>query len=383
MLSLQSGSWTFIIILLVMLAISSIMFGLLINAHRDIRHMVKDLTYHGKETFSIRVPGMQEFRIIADTLMDTLHRLKEANEQKQQLTTASYEALLAQKQAEMQAYRSQINPHFLFNTLETVRSLAHHYQIMPLEQLINGMSLMFRYSLYSPTMVTLTDELEHLNGYISVINVRFPGRYTIKKDISPDTLNFQVLSMLLQPVVENAVQHAFKGRKSGTVLVQTFLRADTRLGIRIVDNGIGMSAEAVSEITRKFYEPEDEPDAACTSIGLINIRKRLKLAFGDHAHLSVTSRQGYYTSVELIIPGPDYGWAVKLAVDLRCHSGLLFELLSEIRIILVTAHGGDFLEGQLGVLRGQSLGPMQADMLQKTENALAGLFFEHIAQIGL
>lgn len=74
---------------------------------------------------------------------------------------------------------------------------------------------------------------------------------------------------------------------------------------------------------------------------------------------------------------------MKLAVDLRCHSGLLFELLSEIRIILVTAHGGDFLEGQLGVLRGQSLGPMQADMLQKTENALAGLFFEHIAQIGL
>lgn len=302
MSSLISGGWTVIFILMLMLFISLLILRLLITVHRDIRHMVKDLTYRNEETFPIRVPQMEEFQIITTTLTDTLQNLREANHQKQQLTADRYEALLAQKQAEMQAYRRQINPHFLFNTLETIRSLAHHYQIEPLEQLISGMSQMFRYSLYSSTMVKLSDELNHLDGYISVINVRFLGRYQIKQSISPDVLAFPVLSMLLQPIVENAIQHAFKGRKQGKVLIQAFPRKDGRLSIRITDNGTGLTSDELAAIHQRIRQEETKADMEGSSIGLINIRNRLKLAFGEHAHLLITSKTGYYTCVEVIIP---------------------------------------------------------------------------------
>lgn len=303
--TLLSGNLTVILILLVLLSITFLMFWLLMAIHRDIRHIVHDLVYQANETIFICEPRLQEFKIITHTLSHTLYRLKEANEKQRQLTADKYEALIAQKQAQMQAYRRQINPHFLFNTLETVRSLAHHYKIQPLEQLIGGMSQMFRYALHAPTMVKLSDELEHLKGYMSIMDVRFPNRYCFKTNIAQNTLSFPVLSMLLQPVAENAIQHGFSQKGQGTLLIQTFLQSDGRLSIRMIDNGMGLKPDQLTDLIKKIHETDNETNVNDTSIGLVNIRKRLKLAFGEHAHLFISSVSKHYTMVEFIIPGPD------------------------------------------------------------------------------
>lgn len=239
-----------------------------------------------------------------------MERLQNAMQEEKRLTRLTYEAELAQSRAEMLAYRSQINPHFLFNTLESARSLAHRYHAAPVEQLVGGMSQMFRYSIYAPPIVPLEEELGQLGGYLAVMEVRFPGRFAVLEDIAPETLDWPVLPMLLQPLCENALTHAFNGRR-GKLLVQTFVEAG-RLHVRIADNGKGISEEQLRQILWKMKNTDGETADVAEkewdfgvpkgSIGLPNIYRRLKLTFGDHAHLLLRSKEGYYTVAELVIP---------------------------------------------------------------------------------
>ncbi len=307
----QMRSLVIMITMVVILAIMVLILTILITVRRDIYNMTEDIRQSGTEHCMVRHPVIAELKPISAVINSTMIELRESMQREQKLIANSYEARLSQIQAEMLAYRSQINPHFLFNTLESVRALAHQYGASLVEQLVGDMSQMCRYSLYSPTMVKLEDELGNLGSYLSVMDVRFPGRYRVLEDIEPDTLSWPVLSMLLQPLAENILLHAFVGRRGGIMLVQTFIR-DERLVIRLADNGIGMPEDVLDAIVRKMKNTEDEtarlssgPDYAADqkiSIGLPNIYRRLKLTFGEHAHLVIRSKEGYYTVVELHIP---------------------------------------------------------------------------------
>lgn len=297
------------VILVSVLGFLLLMFLILARVRQDIANLSADIGRLG-ETSTVRQPNIQELRPVSAVLNRTMERLKEAAFQEQKLTRMTYEAQLAQYRAEMLAYRSQINPHFLFNTLETARALAHRYKAQPVEQLVGGMSQMFRYSIYAPAFVPLEEELGQLGGYLSVMDVRFPGYYRVLEDIDPDTLSWPLLPMLLQPLVENALTHAFPTRR-GNLLVQSFIQQN-RLHVRIADNGIGIPQKQLEEIHWKMRHTEGETASASAeteefgvpkgSIGLPNIYRRLKLTFGDHAHLLLRSKEGYYTVAELVIP---------------------------------------------------------------------------------
>lgn len=287
------------------------------HVNKDIFHMTQSIQLAETTARTIPEPYFNELLPISQAMNQTFASLDEASQREQQLISDSYEALLAQSRAEQLAYRSQINPHFLFNTLESVRSLAHHHGVQPIEKLIGGMSQMFRYSLYAPMIVPLQTELEHLKSYLAVMNIRFPGRYDVRWDTSSETLTLPVQSMILQPLVENTTKHAFQGRLHGIVLVRSFLRQN-HLVIQIVDNGIGMSEERQHELMERIRSgAEEHPTTASNalsslidrssediSIGLTNIYRRLRLSFGKEADLTVRSKEEYYTVVELTIPVP-------------------------------------------------------------------------------
>ena len=311
-------SLPFFLILLFILLISIMMFVILLAINKDVNGFVRDIHAVENGASSVAVPRVEELSVISNTLNDTLAKLQQGHEREQQLLTMNYEAELAQNRAELLAYRSQINPHFLFNTLESARSLAHHYKVAPVEQLISGMSRMFQASLYSPMIVPLKDELDALDGYISVIEVRFPGRYQIEKYIEENTLTHPVLSVLLQPLLENTIQHAFTGRRNGHVVITAAYEDETstRLKITMKDDGIGMSEEDLNAIIYKMKHSMEDTAAIHEendklwlidsnrdiSIGLTNIYRRLKLTFGEHAHINITSEKDAFTSVELLIP---------------------------------------------------------------------------------
>ena len=307
-----------VLIMLFIFLISIMIFAILFAINRDVNNFVRDIHAVENGASSVSEPRIEELSVISNTLNDTLAQLHKGYEREQQLLTMNYEAELAQNRAELLAYRSQINPHFLFNTLESARSLSHHYKVAPVEQLISGMSRMFQASLYSPMIVPLKDELEALDGYISVIEVRFPGRYQIEKFIEENTLAHPVLSVLLQPLLENTIQHAFVGRRNGQVIITAAYEneSNTRLKITMRDNGIGMSEEDLNAIIWKMKNSMEDTASIHEegerewlidsnrdlSIGLANIYRRLKLTFGEHAHINITSEKDQFTSVELLIP---------------------------------------------------------------------------------
>jgi two-component system sensor histidine kinase YesM len=301
------------IIMLFILLVAILMLGILIAIRKDITHLTEDirnLSIDGAEG-AVQPSRIAELQPVSTVINQTMEELRQSIRREQKLTADSYEARLAQTRSEMLAYRSQINPHFLFNTMESIRSMAHHYHAPLIEQVVGGMSQMFRYALYSPMIVPLEEELGHLGSYFSVMCARFPGRYRILEKIDPDTLSVPILSMILQPLAENALLHAFNGRKSGILLIQSFTR-DGRLIVRIADNGIGIPEELLETIIDKMKTStgetahvnghSDHGKDYKSSIGLPNIYRRLKLTFGDQAEMLLRSKEYYYTVVELQIP---------------------------------------------------------------------------------
>lgn len=299
------------IMLAAMVLAGLVIVGILWSVRRSIMRMTAEIRLAGSDGIRVSPPQITELTPISEALNLAMEDLRQATVREQLYARDMYEAKLSQIKTEMLAYRSQINPHFLFNTLESVRSLAHRYGAQPVEQLVGGMSQMFRYSLYSPMMVQLEDELGHLGAYLSVMDARFPNRVRIMEDIDPETLSWPILSMVLQPLAENAIRHAFAGRRGGIILVQTFIHAK-KLHVRIADNGVGIEQAALDSLLDKIHryngEAEKDRDAdfksqkSKISIGLPNIYHRLRLTFGEQADLLLRSREGYYTVVELVIP---------------------------------------------------------------------------------
>ena len=299
------------IMLAAMVLAGLVIVGILWSVRRSIMRMTAEIRLAGSDGIRVSPPQITELNPISEALNLAMEDLRQATVREQLYARDMYEAKLSQIKTEMLAYRSQINPHFLFNTLESVRSLAHRYGAQPVEQLVGGMSQMFRYSLYSPMMVQLEDELGHLGAYLSVMDARFPNRVRIMEDIDPETLSWPILSMVLQPLAENAIRHAFAGRRGGIILVQTFIHAK-KLHVRIADNGVGIEQTALDSLLDKIHryngEAEKDRDAdfksqkSKISIGLPNIYHRLRLTFGEQADLLLRSREGYYTVVELVIP---------------------------------------------------------------------------------
>ena len=214
----------------------------------------------------------------------------------------SITANFAQKEAEMIAYRSQINPHFFFNTLECIRSMAQYYSVSSIEETVTAMSKLFQYSLYSSPIVTFSQELDMLEQYFLITSVRFPGCYKLNKKIVQETLSFPVPSMIIQPLVENSIKHAFKkSSKKGEniIFIQSEINERNQLIISITDNGCGLTEKELARLNIWKRLPEDRHTAK-DSIGIQNIFKRIKL-FSEHNHINFYSHFGHYTKVVLTL----------------------------------------------------------------------------------
>jgi two-component system sensor histidine kinase YesM len=294
--------------ILLMISASAIMMLLITMVVQSINKNVRQITddvHHLKSApnFHIRIPKMIELREISYAINDMVDQTINATRREQEAQQRLYEATIAQHKAELLEFRSQINPHFLFNTLECIRSMAHRSHMEPMENLVSSMALMFRYSSYAGMIVPLEDEIEHLKNYFTVMDIRQPGRYHLLFDVDPQTLSWPVLSMILQPLVENALLHAFPvSQHRCFISVRVFWGPKENLIVRIADNGIGISDLDIDKLYANMRKPEDPIDQSQSSIGLQNIFRRMKLTFGSHFHFRIYSKPGMFTVFELHIP---------------------------------------------------------------------------------
>jgi two-component system sensor histidine kinase YesM len=209
-----------------------------------------------------------------------------------------YEALLSRKQAEFRALQAQINPHFLYNTLESLKGMALANGQRDMAEVIGAFGKCFRISLsYGREQISLGQEVEHVSAYVKVQQFRFRNSFEWICEVEEDICGFYVPKLILQPLVENAIYHGLKGRTDRGYIMLSGTREGDMLRLTVSDDGGGIGAERLDDI-RKSLEAER---GSAIGFGLRNVHERLR-HYGLQYGLSVTSEPGQYTSVTLLAP---------------------------------------------------------------------------------
>lgn len=217
------------------------------------------------------------------------------------------ELLIRQQEMEFKMLASQINPHFLYNTLETIRMKALTAGDREAATAIKLLGKSMRYVLENvgTSYTTLAEEINHVEEYMKIQQLRFGDRIRYKRKVEEGLIleNYQILPLLLQPVVENAVVHGLdEAEEGGTIVMSVYVKSPDEtefLFIDVDDNGCGMSEETLNRL-RTDIEIRDM--SRSKSIGLYNINQRLKLHYGEGYRVHVYSEQGTGTRVRLMIP---------------------------------------------------------------------------------
>jgi two-component system sensor histidine kinase YesM len=204
--------------------------------------------------------------------------------------------------AEIQALQFQINPHFVANTLNSIRMMALAARNDSIREMTQSLIriLADSYAHVGP-FTSLAGEIENVRSYVSIMKIRFGEHFVVDYDLEPETLGYRVLRMCLQPLVENSVIHGFAGLARQGKLRIAARRTDTELLILVEDNGVGMDDEAVTRLLQGRGDQHSAPEGI-HRIGLTNIHERLKLNFGAAYGLQVTSRPDQGTVVRVAFP---------------------------------------------------------------------------------
>ncbi|WP_319562812.1 sensor histidine kinase [Marispirochaeta sp.] len=205
---------------------------------------------------------------------------------------------------ELLALQSQMNPHFLFNTLETINWKVMGFTGNPNEanEMITSLSDVLQYSLRGDQReVSLEEEIENTRSYIAIQKVRYRDKFEVVWDCNDELLECGVMKLLLQPLVENSIYHGIKTMKGSASIHITVRSAGEAMEILVKDTGSGIPREILKNILESLTEEREEKDLA-SHIGLYNTNKRLKLLYGDEYGLQIHSVHGEGTTVIATLP---------------------------------------------------------------------------------
>lgn len=205
----------------------------------------------------------------------------------------------AVKAAELKALQAQINPHFLYNSLDLINCIALNHKIPDISLMVQSLTRFYKLSLNKGRdLVSIKDEIEHVKVYTQIQNLRFENRISLGFDIPEELYHYQIIKIILQPLVENAILHGIfeKGYENGNIKISGFLDNSGTVVMRVQDDGVGMYEEKIQNI---FKQDDSEQ---LHGYGVKNINDRIKLFFGEKYGLSYQSEPGKGTTVEVRFP---------------------------------------------------------------------------------
>lgn len=233
-------------------------------------------------------------------MLDDIDSLSNSIQQSQRRV---YEMQISNTQMQIITLRNQINPHFLYNTLDCIRGMSLYHENYDIADITESLSDMFRYAVQKNNFVTVRAEIDHIRKYAHIIDYRFMGRISFLFNIDENLLNYNILRMLLQPLAENAVFHGLE-LKDGNGFVRISVRqlSVDRVEILVEDNGLGIEDVKVEQLRAAIVNANRKPDNSGHGIGLCNIYRRLQIFYGNRSGMEITSALGVGTMVKLIIP---------------------------------------------------------------------------------
>lgn len=233
----------------------------------------------------------------------------------EQILQANYNAQILKSQAEINALQSQINPHFLYNTLETIRSQAVIKGVDSIEEMTEALADIFQYSISRPgEMTTLRAELDNISKYLLIQQYRFPDKFQYKKIIEDDSLlDCRIPVLTLQPLIENAIHHGLEMKMgTGTVCLR-IVGTDNNIIITVSDDGLGMSENRLDEINSALDSDTDtigkvrQVGRSHSGIALLNVHRRIRFYFGKEYGIRLYSAENVGTAVTLTLPRNNIG----------------------------------------------------------------------------
>lgn len=270
------------------LFISSLIFS-------PIHDLQKRMKRTEKGTLSIvRTPNYTQDEIGAlnfsfDAMMDQIGELMQRIKTKER----------QKRKAELKFLQAQINPHFLYNTLDSIIWMAesNNPNIVPMTE---NLAKLFRLSLSGGReIITIKEEVEHVLSYLNIQKMRYASKLDFTADIKEEILNLQTLKLILQPIVENAIYHGIKNmRNKGNILIKGMRVMDSVL-LQVMDDGVGIEAEQLSNILKAQAKSK-------SGVGIKNVDERIKLYYGEKYGLEIISERGIGTVVDIWLPALPY-----------------------------------------------------------------------------
>jgi two-component system sensor histidine kinase YesM len=207
------------------------------------------------------------------------------------------------KKAELRALQAQINPHFLYNTLDTIIWMAESKQTGQVVEIVSALSNFFRISLSKGMdWITIGEEVERVRNYLTIQKMRYRDILDYKIDVSEDVAENTILKLILQPLVENALYHGIKNkRQGGTISVRARRKNENEIMLEVEDDGIGFTPEKIKKLRAELED--DSGDIKLESgFGIGNVNRRIRLYYGKPYGLSIESEYASGTRVTLVIP---------------------------------------------------------------------------------
>ncbi|WP_317890812.1 sensor histidine kinase [Paenibacillus arenilitoris] len=278
------------------------------NLTRPVMGLVADMRKIGGRDmgFRIKVRSTNEVGALAYDINNMMDKMEAMATDVFNAQTRLYELELSQKQAEFSALQSQINPHFLYNTLNCISSIGLEYGSKEIAQITSCMSKIFRYSIKQEELVLISEEMQCIKAYMNIIAIRYDNKFSMEVKVDDKLLGMKTPKMILQPIVENAVYHGLECSDAGRALwVSGHVDANGDVCFQISDSGKGIRKDELESIKAKLnreYSDIENKRFEGNSIGLSNINNRIKLLFGEDYGVEIESQIGFGTTVNVKIP---------------------------------------------------------------------------------
>lgn len=252
----------------------------------------------GRLDTEIYIGGSYEIRHLGRSIRDMAGQIKVLMDD----IVAEHES---KRKSEFDTLQSQINPHFLYNTLDIIVWMIENEQKAEAVKVVTALARFFRISLSKGrSIIPVKDELEHVRNYLMIQQMRFKNKFTYRIESEPETMELASLKLMLQPLVENAIYHGMEFMDGdGEILVRTFLEGG-ELIFTISDNGLGMTREQVEGLLKE--QTAHVSSKRGSGIGVKNVNERIRLYFGEQYGLSIESEPDEGTTIRIHLPAIPY-----------------------------------------------------------------------------
>jgi sensor histidine kinase YesM len=220
------------------------------------------------------------------------------------LIAQEYQSKIEKREAQIRALQAQINPHFMYNTLQVIGGMALKKDVPEVYSITTALSDIMRYSLnFSDKMVCLREEIEYFKAYLMIQNERFGNRINLEINIGMELMDYLIPKLILQPILENSLEHGLSDKPGEWhILLEAKLINEEDLLITLEDNGVGITRERLEQIEEKLQNETEKALKTGSQIGLSNVNSRIKLKFiEDKYGISIQSTYGAGTAVEVLM----------------------------------------------------------------------------------